>query len=268
MKRKIKSSYSYHKADCQCCCCQASRGELFPPMTGKSQSIKAREKMSKAKEGRDMLKYHKENCSCCFCITKRGERSGQKLSEGHKKNISNGKKGKKSFWKDKIDRYSKETLIKMSESRIKYLIKHPVVISKETRIKMSKSHQRNGNSGGLRKGGGRGKHGWYKGYWCDSSWELAWVIYNLEHGIEFQRNTQSFSYMFKGKAHKYYPDFILPNGSFVEIKGWFNEQTQKKIESVPSDIVVLTGSDLAPMINYCKNKYEADYCQLYENRGE
>lgn len=27
--------------------------------------------------------------------------------------------------------------------------------------------------GGYRKGSGRGKKGRYKGYWCDSSWELA-----------------------------------------------------------------------------------------------
>ena len=28
---------------------------------------------------------------------------------------------------------------------------------------------------------GYGKHGWYKEYWCDSSWELAYVIYNLDY---------------------------------------------------------------------------------------
>lgn len=27
----------------------------------------------------------------------------------------------------------------------------------------------------------RGYKGWYKGIWCDSSWELAYVIFNLEH---------------------------------------------------------------------------------------
>lgn len=25
------------------------------------------------------------------------------------------------------------------------------------------------------------KHGWYKGFWCDSSWELAFVMYNIDH---------------------------------------------------------------------------------------
>lgn len=45
------------------------------------------------------------------------------------------------------------------------------------------------SSGGKREGSGRGKRGWYKGYYCDSSWELAWVIYNLDHGNQFKRNT-------------------------------------------------------------------------------
>ena len=39
--------------------------------------------------------------------------------------------------------------------------------------------------GGKRHGSGRGKKGWYKGYYCDSTWELAWVIYQLDHGVKF-----------------------------------------------------------------------------------
>jgi len=32
----------------------------------------------------------------------------------------------------------------------------------------------------------RGKAGFYKGYHCMSSWELAYVIYNLEHNVSFE----------------------------------------------------------------------------------
>jgi len=42
---------------------------------------------------------------------------------------------------------------------------------------------RNSGKGGKRIGSGRGKSGWYKGYWCDSSWELAYVIYNIDHDV-------------------------------------------------------------------------------------
>ena len=62
-------------------------------------------------------------------------------------------------------------------------------------------------SGGLRKGSSRGKHGWYKGFWCDSSYELAYLIYNLEHNIEIERNKKGFEYLYKDEKHIFYPDF-------------------------------------------------------------
>lgn len=47
--------------------------------------------------------------------------------------------------------------------------------SEETKRKMSETCKI--NAGGYRPGSGIGKQGWYKNYWCDSSWELAYVIY-------------------------------------------------------------------------------------------
>ena len=52
----------------------------------------------------------------------------------------------------------------------------------ERRKKISDKMKKVGG-GGYRKGSGRRKKGWYKGFWCDSSWELAWVIYQIEHDI-------------------------------------------------------------------------------------
>ena len=63
---------------------------------------------------------------------------------------------------------------------------------------MSATCKKNKKSGGYRRNGGKGIRGWYKGYWCDSSWELAYVIYNLEHNIHFIRNTKGFNYKFEG----------------------------------------------------------------------
>ena len=67
------------------------------------------------------------------------------------------------------------------------------------------------NYGGYKPGGGRGKSGWFKGYWCDSSYELAWVIYNLDHNIKFERNTERFIYISSGITRYWIPDFILEN---------------------------------------------------------
>jgi len=41
--------------------------------------------------------------------------------------------------------------------------------------------------GGLRNGSGRSKSGYYKEIYCGSTYELCWVIYNLDHNISFSR---------------------------------------------------------------------------------
>jgi hypothetical protein len=118
-------------------------------------------------------------------------------------------------------------------------------------------------SGGQRKGSGRGKSGWYNGYWCDSSYELAWVIYQIEHNILFERNKDSFEYVWEGKKRKYFPDFIQDN-IFIEIKGFVTEQTKAKFESVPN-LKILTKKDLEKEFHYVENKYGKDFIKLYEN---
>ncbi len=118
--------------------------------------------------------------------------------------------------------------------------------------------------GGLRAGSGRGKSGWYKGYWCDSSWELAWVIYNLEHEIKFERNRIGFSYIFEHKVHKYYPDFIIDN-TFYEIKGYISKQVEEKIRQFTGVLIVLDGAKIERELNYVKNKYGNNFLHLYEN---
>lgn len=38
--------------------------------------------------------------------------------------------------------------------------------------------------------------GYYDNIWCDSSWELAFVVYCKEHNMSIERNKQSFEYIF------------------------------------------------------------------------
>lgn len=119
-------------------------------------------------------------------------------------------------------------------------------------------------AGGYRRGAGRSKGGWYKGIWCDSSWELAWVIYNLDKGISFKRNTQGFEYNFKGEIHRYFPDFIM-NDFFIEIKGILKEKDRYKIEQFPFKLKVLFKKDLKEVFNYVVKTYGGDFIKLYEN---
>ena len=74
-----------------------------------------------------------------------------------------------------------------------------------------------GRCGGYRHNSGRSKSGWYKGIFCGSSYELAYVIYLIDNKIEFKRNNQGFDYIFNGVSKKYYPDFIV-NDEYIEIK--------------------------------------------------
>lgn len=121
-----------------------------------------------------------------------------------------------------------------------------------------------GKSGGYRERGGRGKQGWYKGYYCHSTWELAWVIYNLEHGIPFVRNAAGFDYALNGKMHKFYPDFILDDGQYVEIKGWDNGTVAAKLYHFPHKLMVLRGKEMEPYLQYSRGKYGKELHMLYE----
>ncbi len=118
------------------------------------------------------------------------------------------------------------------------------------------------NVGGYRKGSGRGKSGWYMGYWCDSSYELAFVIFNIEHDIKFQRNKNGFNYFWENKQHTYYPDFIIEN-KYYEIKGYETNQDKVKYKSVNKPIIVLYKKNLSEIIHYVENKYGKDYIKLY-----
>ena len=131
--------------------------------------------------------------------------------------------------------------------------------TKETRNKLSKT-------GGYRPGSGRGKSGWYKGFWCDSSWELAYVIYCLDNHIPIQRNTQKFEYIFEGKKYHYTPDYELSNQRYVEVKGYLNEKWSAKVEQFPYQLTVLGEEEMKPMFHYVQEKYGKNFISLYEGQ--
>jgi hypothetical protein len=148
------------------------------------------------------------------------------------------------------------------------------VIDKNTELlrrqKISNTMKKNPNAGGLREGSGRGLKGWYNGIWCDSSWELAWVIYQIEHGINFRRNTEGFVYVYDNKKSKYYPDFIVDD-VFIEIKGRRNYngldlKTREKINQFKGDLKVLYQPDMKVYRDYVISKYGKNYTDLYDKK--
>lgn len=135
------------------------------------------------------------------------------------------------------------------------------VLTEAQKMVLSKIAKQKG-MGGYRRGGGRGKHGWYRGVWCDSSWELAWVMFHLDHGIPFERNRDRFEYEWQGEKHRYLPDFKMSDGTHVEIKAWLDEQGKTKLASCPG-LIVLMKKDMEPFLGYAVEKYGKDFTTEY-----
>ena len=132
--------------------------------------------------------------------------------------------------------------------------------SKESKLKMQLSAKER-KTGGYKNGSGRGKRGWYKNFWCDSSWELAFVIWNLEHGISIKRNYKKFPYLWEGKLTHYIPDFIV-DGKLVEIKGYYDTKAKLKISLIP-DLHVIDKTTIGIYLDYAILKYGKDFIKLY-----
>lgn len=135
----------------------------------------------------------------------------------------------------------------------------------ERKNKLSKFAKERNDFGGYVEGSGRGKKGRYNGIWCDSSWELAYVIYNIDHNIKFDRNTNRFTYIFNDKKHKYIPDFIEA-GIYIEIKGYITNQWKAKLDQFTEKIKVLYEDDMRIYIDYVIDKYGRDYVKLYDKK--
>jgi hypothetical protein len=84
-------------------------------------------------------------------------------------------------------------------------------LEQRRREKLSQVARRRG-LGGYERGSGRGKKGWYRGHWCDSTYELAFVVWALDHEIPFVRNLEFFPYEYQGKVMRWTPDFSSRTG--------------------------------------------------------
>lgn len=174
------------------------------------------------------------------------------FSEESKKKKSIANKGKSSWSKGKKLRWESSTCLLCGKD-----IHHYKSTPKKYHSECWKKA-----SGGIRKGSGRGKSGWYRGYWCDSTYELVWVIYQLEHNRPFERNKKSYRYEWDGKVKNYLPDFIQ-NTDIIEIKGFTTEQTKAKLKAVPN-LKVVYKKDLKKEFEYVESKYGKNFIELYE----
>lgn len=183
-------------------------------------------------------------------------------SEEVRKKFSEKMKGRKG-WSRGLNKDSDKRIKNISESVKKYNNN----LSDEKKELRSKkmSECLKGKAGGYRKNTGRGKKGWYKSYRSDSSWELAYIIYNLEHNIIFERNCDRFEYMDGNVKRNYTPDFKLPDDQYIEIKGYYTKLDKLKHDQFTGKLIVLKKKELENILNYVIKKYGTDFISLYDN---
>lgn len=151
---------------------------------------------------------------------------------------------------------------------LEYSKKNNLTCSKEcTKILQSSIMKEKYKNGSIHQSSSkRYRYGTYKGTHCDSSWELAFVMYMIDNNIAFIRNTKEwFTYTYKGKEHLFYPDFIV-DGEYYEIKNYKSELTDTKIREFPKNkkLHVLYYSDMKKYLQYAKETYGENFTSLYD----
>jgi hypothetical protein len=113
--------------------------------------------------------------------------------------------------------------------------------------------------------GKKGHRGHYNGVYLHSSWELAYLVYCAEVNNQriIRNNTTTITYDFDNAKKKYVPDFILEDGSIVEIKGYlFSDRDKAKYNQTKHLVNYLFYDDIKHMISYCVDKYGSKFWEV------
>lgn len=111
------------------------------------------------------------------------------------------------------------------------------------------------------------KSGYYKGIYCASSWELAFLIFNKDLEKNIIRCNKHFEYEIKNKKHLYFPDFLMDK-TIYEIKGRDFGDVKIKAQAVIDggyDIKIFRRKEIMPLIKSIQEKYKVkDITELYD----
>lgn len=119
-----------------------------------------------------------------------------------------------------------------------------------------------GKTGGWRNWGGNGKCGTYNGILFQSTWELAWLIYQIDHGNTPTRCELKIPYINTvGKKCVYHPDFEM-NNEIYEVKGYWSDIAKIKVAaaiSIGYNINIIDHTNIHIYNDYCIAKYGKDF---------
>lgn len=210
------------------------------------------------------MKLKKVKCQLCgYEITNTQINNHTKKCNGLGPHKIRNKKGRGKNWmkgKTYVEEYgekrAKEICEILSRNRTGSHIGKCKDEKSELKRKEKISKRMIGNINWIRSG--KGKRGTYKGYFYMSSWELAYIFYNLEHHIEFKRNWERFDYVHNNKPGKYIPDFI-ENDTYIEIKGYKTSVCISKINHFPKKIVILYYNEMQPYLKYVIEKHGKNF---------
>lgn len=227
----------------------------------------------------DNGKYSKFCCRSCANVRHHSDETKQKIGQG----VKNSEKYLlgNSIGKNCINCFNSIDEIRQTKCIIcgKYFIQpykfnglyykisnFTTICSKECKSKYYSIRNKLFGTGGFRENSAKNfKYGWYKGYRCDSSWELAFIIYNLDHNIKVERCKEVRKYILNGEEHKFYPDFVIDN-KIYEIKGIKNDESIAKQE-YNKDIVFLYYEQMKQYLDYVIDKYGKNFIELYEDKN-
>lgn len=211
-------------------------------------------------------KFCSRICSCTFNNMKRGPRSDvdkDKIRKGIQKYVSENLIPERDIIK----------ICKYCQTEFTSIYKKNLTCSKLCNIELRKQTYKNNTNkkpmGGIREGSGRGKSGWYKGFFSNSTYELAFLIYHLDHGNDITRYVGYFSYYDPERKQnfKYYPDFLV-NGRIIEIKGYKSKLDDYKLSGTDGAVTIKYLSDLSTEFDYVKDQTKLnikDLYRLYDN---
>ena len=112
---------------------------------------------------------------------------------------------------------------------------------------------------------GRSVNGMFDGLAFQGTWELKYIIDCKENNVPIKRfDLEPIEYVFEGKVHHYFPDFIINEINVIEIKGMFWNKTQinKKKEAAEKiykySLITDVGQNQNPktFIRLMKSKYD------------
>lgn len=114
------------------------------------------------------------------------------------------------------------------------------------------------------------RHGWkrtHKGNTLRSGFEHRVAKFLDSKKVKYEYETVIIDYEVPASKHKYKPDFVLPNGVIVEVKGRFTPQDRRKMALVIEQHPELDIRLLFMMNNTLSKSSKTRYTDWCEKRG-